>query len=49
MYKIHTSYIIDNIKIKQADTLKKQRGRPKMTDEEKAESAKQREIKRHKR
>ena len=34
---------------KQADTLKKQRGRPKMTDEEKAESAKQREIKRQKR
>jgi hypothetical protein len=33
---------------KQADTLKKQRGRPKMTDEEKAESAKQREIKRQK-
>jgi len=34
---------------KQADTLKKQRERPKMTNEEKAESAKKRQIKRQKR
>ncbi len=34
---------------KLADTLKKQREKPTMIDEEKAESAKQREIKRQKR
>ena len=34
---------------KQADTLKKQRERPKMTNEDKAESAKKRQIKRQKR
>ena len=47
--KIQSPKSILKVAGKQTDTLKKQRGRPKMTDEEKAESAKQREIKRQKR